>query len=149
MRSRLARAAGVVFVATTWMLSGCQSDGGNGNISPMQHPMLENVPIPRGFRIVDSRSRSGAAAGGQRWARCTFTGSLERGATVKFYEDNMPTAKWQERERRFENGVFELRYDNPIGETCVVFVRNGFLSTEIEVDLKHRTDGGRAISPPP
>lgn len=149
MRVRLARAAVVAFVAAAWMLSGCQSGESNGNISPMQHPMLENVPIPRDFRIIDDRSRSGSTASGQRWARCTFSGGLNRNAVVQFYCDNMPAGHWTERERKFENGEMELRYDNPIGETCDVVIRNGFLATEVEIDLKQRAANGRANSPSP
>lgn len=149
MRYQSAIPMAVATVAAAVVLCGCQSNGGNGNISPMQHPMLENVPIPRGFQIVDHRSRSGSTASGQRWARCTFSGNLERGSVVRFYTDNMPTARWEERERRFENGVFEIRYENPIGEACVVYIRKGLFATEIEIDLKQRAERGGSQPPPP
>ena len=59
------RRAGCARAILGWMLAGvslggltgCSQDGGRGpGPSPVQHPLLENIPLPNGFRLVDDQS---------------------------------------------------------------------------------------------
>ncbi|MGE0480894.1 MAG: hypothetical protein AB7Q17_10535 [Phycisphaerae bacterium] len=144
----LVRAAGLVrdgslLVALVLLggLGGCMGGGGRPP-APVQHPMLQNVPLPDGFRIVDQRSR-GMTTGGQRWAQCEFMGNADRATVVSFFEEYMPTAGWALKEKRFTAGVYDLRFDSA-RERCDLRVYHQSLNrTKIDVDLR-QIPGGAA-----
>lgn len=148
----LVRAAGsvrngslVVAILLSAGLAGCLGGGGRPP-APVQHPMLQNVPLPDGFRIVDQRSR-GMTTGGQRWAQCEFMGNADRATVVSFFEEYMPTAGWALKEKRFTAGVYDLRFDSA-RERCDLRVYHQSLNrTKIDVDLR-QIPGAAPDAPP-
>jgi len=133
----------VGLVALGWVgaLAGCQS-GGDATGSPagasppasaLQHPLLENIPLPAGFYLVPERSVA-RAAGSLRVAQCEFQGSLSPDAVARFYVEYMPAAKFTLRQRRFDNGEHSLRFESD-AEECNVRTKPKGGKTVLVVDI--------------
>ena len=88
--------AGVVWLGV-W-LPGCANwSTGNGEngagpaVSAVRHPILEDIPKPAGFSLVDDRSVA-RSSGKFRVAKVEFVGSTARDAVYQFYKEYMPSA---------------------------------------------------------
>ena len=66
-----------------------QASSQNPAASPVQHAMLEGIPIPVGFRMVPERSVA-RESGRLRIAQCEFEGHTTPERVQRFYLDYMP-----------------------------------------------------------
>jgi hypothetical protein len=109
------------------LLPACDSMGGNGeaggrpSASAVRDPVLEDIPKPSGFTLVDDAS-FGVFAGKVRIARCEYVGSTGRTAIKRFYEEYMPSAGFELKQWSLDGGVFNLRFESS-SEICTVRVR--------------------------
>lgn len=125
-------AASVIFVTVGCRNMGSTSSASGGQspaAQPRQHPLLENIPLPMGFRLVPDRSVA-RSSGQTRVAQCEFEGDADPDAVTKFYLHYMPSANFALRQRRFDNGEYTLRFESDT-EECNVRVRPGKMRTTI------------------
>lgn len=157
--------AGAVVAAAALILAGCESTDRSPSASAMKHPLLEDIPLPNGFKLVDDQSMA-RASGRTRIARVKFIGATERAAVMRFFEEYMPRAGFDLRHCGFDRGVYELRFESA-GEECTfrvapeksktaIFVELGPLATETasrtppdELPPDVPAPGEAAQSPPP
>jgi len=132
-------AAGLILGAA--LSVGCESTGGGmaqappggPPSSPVQHPLLENIPLPVGFQMVPERSVA-RQMGELRLAQCEFEGPTRADAVVRFYVEYLPTAKFTLRQQRFDNGEYSLRFESD-KEECNVRVRGKGPKTVLVIDI--------------
>lgn len=122
-------------------LAGCASYQGSTTVntgespaaSPGQHPMLEGVPIPMGFRMVAERSVA-RQTGRFRMAKCEFEGGTSPEQVTNFYQNYMPAAQFVLKTRNLEGGEYALRFESP-SEECNIRVTRASGRTVLVVDL--------------
>lgn len=133
------------------LLPACESTGNNGapSASPMQHPLLENIPIPHGFETVDDQS-VGRASGKLRVAQFTFTGDTDRAAVNRFFREYMPSAGFTLKERRFDRGIYDMRFESD-AEACNIRIKREKMKTVVVIDVGPLPQGEteQAAPPPP
>ena len=138
----LSAVAGVAWLLAGVGVLGCESFGGNRQptggagpaASPMQHPALENIPLPLGFQIVPERSVA-TSSGQVRVAKFEFQGGSPVDDVVTFYAKYMPSAKFVLREKDFDNGGYVLRFENDT-EVCNVRVRSVKSKTVLVLEIR-------------
>ncbi len=119
--------------ASAAILAGCESTDRGPSASAMKHPLLEDIPLPNGFKLVDDQSMA-RASGRTRIARVKFVGPTERAAVMRFFEEYMPRAGFDLRHCGFDRGVYELRFESG-GEECTFRVAPEKSKTAIFVEL--------------
>jgi len=134
-------------------LLGCELLGGNRQstgqappVSPMQHPVLEGIPLPAGFRIVDERSMA-RKAGATRIGQCEFIGGAMPDDVARFYEKYLPAAKFTLKEKGFNNGEYALRFESD-NEVCNIRVRPAKGKTALVIDVGPLLRGAGEPRPP-
>lgn len=128
------------FVAIWMLVPGCDTPGGSSGggaaappAEPVQHPLLQNIPLPVNFRMVPERSVA-RAAGAMRVAQCEFDGPTAPEAVVRFYEEYLPTAKFVLCQKRFDNGEYSLRFESS-NEECNIRVKGKGTQTVLIIDI--------------
>lgn len=134
----VAGCAGLTLVG--FALFGCESFGGGRQTagqgppaSPKEHPLLENLPLPVGFRMVPERSVA-RTSGRMRVAQCEFEGKYTPEEVTRFYLDYMPSATFILKQKRFDNGEYNLRFESET-EECNIRTRRGKTATVLVVDI--------------
>jgi len=135
------------------VLAGCQSGAGTAVQGPtpaVVHPMLEGVPLPPGFRLVDQRSFVVHADGG-RHANCEFRGSADPASVEQFYNERMPQAGFTLLQRRFDRGecVLDFASNTEIG---TVRIRGGRFKTTLVITINptpKAAEPAQTAGPPP
>jgi hypothetical protein len=102
--------------------AGCANNTMHPTASPMQHPTLENIPLPDGFRLVDDQS-FGVASGQMRVGKFTFEGSADRTAVCTFFKEYMPSGGWKLKKEDFDRGILDMRFESG-SEECTVRLRS-------------------------
>ena len=111
--------------------NGMSNSGASGNMggtgSSMSlgrtaRPIIADIPLPRGFRLDERRSRDVSAAG-QRWIDHVYTGSADKFAVREFYLTEMPQYRWTLVTKSFIQGQVTLDYRKD-AETCRVIVED-------------------------
>lgn len=132
-------------------LPGCES-GGRGEgamVAAVQDPIFSDIPKPKGFEPVYKNSRGGGTAGGNtRVAQVQYTGSLDRLKVKEFYETHMPSAGFQARNWKLDNGTFHLSFESE-KEICDVTIGSAGLKTVLDVALMPKLDGAAPRETPP
>jgi hypothetical protein len=137
---------------------GCQGSNGifgtsgkeGGSVSAVQHPTLEGVPLPSGFRLVDERS-FGVSTGGSRVGRFEFRGDMDRSRVATFFKQNMPGGGWNLQKEDFDHGIYELRFQSD-AEECTIRLKSEGRRTMIGVQVGPIPGGslaGDVIAPAP
>ncbi len=131
-----------LLAATAGILAGCNGMGSTTNAtapttdppaSARQHTLLENIPLPIGFRLVPERSVA-SKAGQWRVAQCEFAGDTHPDAIARFYVHHMPSARFTLRKQRFDSGEYQLRFESE-REECNVRVRRETGDTRLVIDI--------------
>ena len=142
------------FLVSAALLPGCDSPGGSAQggaagppADPVQHPLLQNIPLPVNFRMVPERSVA-RAAGALRVAQCEFDGPTAPDAVVRFYEEYLPTAKFTLRQKRFDNGEYSLRFESET-EECTIRVKGKGTRTVLIIDIGPLSKGSADREPLP
>lgn len=114
---------------------GCQK---NGDLSgppatAVRHPILEDIPQPAGFRLVDERSVS-RNSGQFRVAKVEFIGDASRASVYRFYKEYMPSAGFHLVQENFERGQYNLQF-RADSEELYVRIRPEGSKTAVALDL--------------
>jgi hypothetical protein len=141
-------------------LAGCNTTtyaGGSSDVTatgsgptaatPRQDPMLENIPLPVGFRMVPERSVV-RNDGQLRVAMCEYEGQTHPERVVSFYKNYMPSAKFVLRQSRLENGMYSLRFASDV-EECNIRVTRARDRTHLVLDLGPLPKGSAEREPQP
>lgn len=116
------------------------SPGGAGpTASAVQHPTLEGIPIPAGFKLVEQRS-FGRSSGQLRYASCEFRGDTDPATVKRFYEQHMPSAGFTLRDWSFGLGEYLLRFDSS-SERSTVRAKRDRLKTVLVIDISPTPKG--------
>jgi len=156
-RSHSRRALTLSVAGVLWILvglAGCQqgrdtnrpSTGQAPPTAALQHPALENLPLPAGFELVRERSMA-RKAGRMRIGQCEFVGPATPDDVSRFYEKYMPTAKFTLKERGFNNGEYALRFESD-DEVCNIRARPAKGKTVLVIDIGPLLKGGGEARPP-
>ena len=148
------------------LLAGCQSAGdgrgdpggqalGPGSAAPpLQHQMLEGIPVPLGFKMVPVRSTV-QVIGATRVGRCEFEGATAPDTTARFYLEQMPAAQFMLKLKRLDAGEYTLRFESD-SEECTIRVKPVKDQTVLVIDIgpvakisAEREGGAPARRPPP
>lgn len=126
--------------------NGTTADGAAA--SPVQHPTLENVPVPSGFALVDDHT-FGSSSGRTRFVMYEFIGPSARSVVNRFYKEYMPGGGWTLKREDFYRGQHTLRYFSD-SEECTILIRPQGRSTIIAVNIVPLSKGSaeREIRPP-
>lgn len=117
--------------------------------SAMRDPVLEDIPKPSGFMLVDDGT-FGVFSGKVRIARCQYVGATDRAAVKRFYEEYMPSAGFELRGWSVDSGVFNLHFESN-SEICTVRVSpKEWQKTALVVEIKPKPQGPaeRQTKPP-
>lgn len=116
--------------------------------SARQHPLLENIPLPAGFRMVVERSVA-RQDGRTRMALCEFEGARSPEQVTHFYQNYMPSANFTLKQSRLDGGQYRLRFESDT-EECNIRVSRARSRTVLVVDLGPLPRGSaeREIKPP-
>lgn len=131
----------ITILAASLSMLGCDGLGGSKSTaaasgpaaSPVQHPMLENIPLPVGFQIVDDRSNAWKS-GQIRWGNCEFEGGISPEKVRSFYVEYMPSAKFTLRQERLDGGEYHLRFESD-SEECNVRIKRAKLKTSLVLTI--------------
>jgi len=96
--------------------------------------MLENVPLPSGFQLVDDRS-VGTSSGQFRVAKYEFVGKSRRARLERFYREYMPSGGWTLISEDLYRGIYEMRFESDT-ESCIVCLRPEGRNTVINIDVR-------------
>lgn len=138
--------SGILIVLAT--LSGCDS-GGSQSTAPgtnqpavataVQHPLLQNIPVPAGFRLMSDRSVA-SISGSTRVAKCEFQGGLSPDEVVRFYESLMPTVRFTLGPKSYDNGQYSMRFESET-EECTLRIKRAGSKTVLVIDLRPLSKG--------
>jgi hypothetical protein len=138
-------------------LTGCDSGGSTGTApsmdqpaiaTPVQHPLLQNIPLPAGFRLIQERSVA-SLSGTTRVAKCEFQGGLSTDEVARFYENLMPSARFTLGPKSFDNGEYTMRFDSD-SEECNLRIKRSGSKTVLIIDVRPLSKGSteRDTQPP-
>ena len=130
MRIRLLTISGVILLAS---LTACQDSnriavdpnapgapGAVVGLLPAAPPPISDVPVPAGFKLQESISRSYSSAG-SRYIDHTYKGDADKVDVTAFYRKYMPGKNWTFRGSQMIRGTIHLRYEHPT-EFCDVSI---------------------------
>ena len=96
--------------------------GSQMSLGRTARPIIADIPLPRGFRLDEDRSRDVSAAG-QRWIDHVYIGSAGKFAVREFYLTEMSKYRWILVTKSFIQGQVTLDYRKD-AETCRVIVED-------------------------
>ncbi len=119
--------------AVAMLAGGCANQ--NAGLVGMPSPILQDIPIPTDFKIVNDRSRSWTD-GTLRFADLLYKGRADSTAIQKFYSQQMPTCHWIAQTEMFAQGRSTMDYVKS-GEKCrvTVYKEGVFGETYIQVAI--------------
>jgi hypothetical protein len=126
----------------------CKSGAGTAVQGPtpaVVHTMLEGIPLPTGFRLVDQRSFVVHADGG-RHANCEFRGDADPSSVEQFYNERMPQAGFALLQRRFDRGECVLDFASAT-EIATVRIRGGRFKTTLVITVNPTPKAGEPAQP--
>lgn len=115
------------------LLAGCATTN-DRTPAAVQNPMLDDVPLPSGFRLVDDRS-VGSTSGKVRIGKYEYAGGTDRTEVARFYKEIMPSAGWALKNESFDRGTSELYFESN-AESCVIKVKRETRKTLVVVDVR-------------
>lgn len=133
VRSGLPRMA--LFAAAVWpiLAAGCIQGDRQPPAAAMSHPVLEGIPLPNHFALVDDQSMA-RVSGRMRIARVKFVGPTERVKVARFFEERMPLAGFELRQTGFDGGMYQMRFESS-NEECTLRVLPEKRKTAIYVEV--------------
>jgi len=131
-------------------LAGCQSASTStpAIASAVRDPVLQDIPKPQGFRLVEERSTA-FASGQVRVAKCEYVGPTAVEAVKRFYEEYMPSARFKLKQWSLDRGAFTMRFEST-NELCNIRIARDGAKTSIVVEVGPLPRGTtERESPPP
>lgn len=137
----------LVLVGLTATLLGCQATQSTADrdmraARAVQHPMLVNIPLPRGFVAIDERSMA-REIGHTRFATYEFEGDASRVQVHEFFLEHMRSAGFRLLQRSDDEGIVRLTFHSS-NEECVIRIGRRGLKTFFVINLSPLPQG----SPP-
>ena len=118
---------GGVALLSCWVLGhGCAAsrpDTAVLELVPSPNPYVEDIPIPVGFRMVDSSSEDWVSAD-IRYLRHRYTGKADKVSARVFYREQMPLVRWTPISDAQIHGRYTMRFERE-RETCTIEIHNG------------------------
>ena len=128
-------------------MAGCGASGSKGLVA-QSATYVDDVPIPRGYRLIDRQSRD-VMAGRNRVVHHVYRG-LGRPLEIRnFYEEQMPYGGWRRRVVENNNGTYVLRYEKD-GEDCSIRITPSWAGwigeTQVELSILPRSTGADMLA---
>jgi hypothetical protein len=129
-----------------------ESKSAAGNVEPPRgliaqaRPPIQDVPVPIGFSLEESRSRS-FYGGGVRWVDHTYKGNEDKFDVMRFFQKHMPANRWKPMSNRFVQGRIKLEFEKEVPgytEGCAVTIWDDgvFSPTRFTVECFPRGEPG-------
>lgn len=96
------------------------SGGGKIGLIPARNPPVGDLPVPLGFKLDESVSRSYESAG-SRYVDHAYEGKAGKVETEQFVRQQMPLKGWTFRGSQMVRGTYVLRYEKE-NEFCDVTI---------------------------
>ncbi|MCH7525842.1 MAG: hypothetical protein IID39_00255 [Planctomycetes bacterium] len=137
----------LVILAGWVLLPGCAGtdpEQAHLRLKPVR-PFEPDIPIPRGFVIVDQASEDRSTGSARLYLRHVYEGKADKHAIREFYRREMPLAQWVKVSDGNIKGDLTMRFEKG-GESCTVHVtdrRKGlvFKTARIEVIVAREERG--------
>jgi hypothetical protein len=100
--------------------SGSARESGIAELSPSSRPPVADLPVPQGFELEESASRSFAEAG-NRYVDHLYTGRADKYNVARFYKRYMPISRWTLTTDMFIQGRMLLDFEKE-GERCRIMI---------------------------
>jgi len=117
---------GVALLGLVAMGTGCVSSGSADQtirLVPLARPFEKDIPVPVGFRVVDSASEDRSTGTHRLYLRHVYEGDAAKAAVRSFYREQMPLSRWVNTSDGNVNGEYTLRYEKET-EVCTVLIRD-------------------------
>ena len=100
------------------------------------NPVISDLPVPVGFKMVEGKSRS-MAVPGMRMVDHYYRGRANKWAVGKFYHRQMEASGWKQAADRMFQGILYMDFvKNNNSEFCGIVIRSAsFGGTEIQVAI--------------
>jgi hypothetical protein len=120
---------------------------GRPGLVPMARPPIPDLPVPIGFKLVESISRSYESAGA-RLIDHTYEGRETKYDVDRFYRKQMPLKGWTMRSTQMVRGEHLLRFVKDT-ELCEVRItsRDAFGGQRTRITFNVQTQGQGEIGP--
>lgn len=127
--------------------SGAPRSVGRPGLVPMARPPIPDLPVPIGFKLVESISRSYESAGA-RLIDHTYEGRESKYDVDRFYRKQMPLKGWTMRSTQMVRGEHLLRFVKDT-ELCEVRItsRDAFGGQRTAITFNVQTQGQGEIGP--
>lgn len=111
--------AGVVL----WILCpGCGSQSAEpSRLTPKQRPPISDLPVPRGFRILEDESEDAYTGRRRLYVRHVYEGPGEPFTVRNFYRERMPQYKWELVNSVHVSGTHSMVFEKG-PESCTVTI---------------------------
>lgn len=138
MDDHLVRNGAVLLIAALLTLTGCQTSQSTADremrtARAVQHPMLVNIPLPRGFSSIDSGSMA-FESGRTRMARFEFEGDASRIQVQEFFLEHMRSAGFHLIQRQVDEGIVTIIFRS-VDEECTIRIGPRGLKTYFIIHL--------------
>lgn len=107
------------------LVGGCAGPGGGGREAALvasPQPYERDIPLPRGFRLVEKSSEDWSA-GPVRYLRHRYRGRADKAAVFRFYREQMPLVRWTQISGGNVHGRYSLRFERKT-ESCRVTIED-------------------------
>ena len=147
------RSVWVGLLVVCGLVPGCASSGSGKHdvrLIASAKPYEPDIPMPAGFRLVDSASEDRSTGVSRLYLRHLYTGQADKYAVRNFYREQMPLARWTMVSAGNIRGVCTLRFEKG-NESCDVDIRDAGQGlgrhTEIQVLVSQQQRGSGAADP--
>lgn len=130
--------------------AGCHGTASKGHevrLVCSARPYEPDIPIPVGFKLVDSASEDRSTGVARLYLRHLYTGQADKYAVRNFYREQMPLARWSKVSEGNVRGVCTLRFEKS-NESCTVEIRDAGRGmgrhTEIQILVSQEQRGSGA-----
>ena len=137
--------AGLLSGCSNWSWGSSKKSGGMEDLPPRGVAFLEEVPVPKGFSLVEGRSIDHQSSG-QRMAMHEYKGRADPPAVRNFYRQQMPRTGWELVSDDSVKGTTAMRFEKR-REVCTIKIRSatfGRCVINVEVSPFSRT----SLEPP-
>ena len=144
MSDLLRRSAALVLAVL--LIEGCAQEPAAPTIAEASdHPYVDDLPLPVGFKLVPRQSEDRVSAG-FRTVRHMYQGKDSLQAVKNFYQHHMPQSNWEPVEHSLNKGVYSLKYRKG-RESCEVRIErmpSGIFGAVTQIRATIQSSGAEA-----
>jgi len=122
----LVRTVAVLCPAGWLFLLGCATTAQSNRpqtLTACQNPQELDVPFPASFRFAEDASEDYRDGRRRVYVRHRYVGSADKQTVRRFYQQEMPLARWSLISNANLHGVYVLRYEKG-AEACEITIRD-------------------------